>query len=348
MKIIVAGGAGFMGSHMVDYLLAHYSDCTVVCVDKLSYACHFLIENLFQAKSYPNFRFFQLDLAESFEELKEVVSGSSAVINFAAETCVDLSFQDPRFYVTNNVLATLNLLECCRENLKSHPELAGNFHYIHISTDEVYGEQNDHTSVGETSILNPSNPYSATKAACDLIINSYVHSYKLPVTIVRPNNVYGLRQFPEKLAAVTLEALKNADQESGLAEAEKIPIHGDGRNLRRYLHVSDFVNSVDTVWTYARRMSQTGAFVSGEIYNVGTEDEISNLELVGKLVAVYWEQKFGGAVEVHRLVKFVEDRDYNDARYATDLGKIRGIGWEQKCTLDDGIRELVKLTISNE
>lgn len=337
-----------MGSHMVDHLLAHYSDCTVVCVDKLSYACHFLIENLSRAKSYPNFRFVQLDLAESFEELQEVVSGSSAVLNFAAETCVDLSFQDPRFYVRNNVLATLNLLECCRDNLRLHPHLAGTFHYIHISTDEVYGEQGAQTSVGETSILNPSNPYSATKAACDLLINAYVHSYKLPVTIVRPNNVYGLRQFPEKLVAVTLEALGHADATLGLAEAGKIPLHGDGRNLRRYLHVADFVDSVDTVWTYARRMSQTGAFVSGEIYNVGTEDEVSNLQLVEKIAGAYWEQKFDEEVDVHRLVKFVKDREYNDARYATDLGKIREIGWEQRITLDAGIRELVKQAISNE
>lgn len=346
--ILLTGGAGFMGSHLVDHLLAHYPECTVMCVDELSYACHYLMKNLSRAKRYQNFQFVQLDLAKDYEDLEKLVESASVttVFNFAAETCVDLSFEDPRHFITNNVLATLNLLECCRQLLRKKPHLQKRFHFIHISTDEVYGEQGGKISASENASLEPSNPYSASKAACDLIIHAYVSSYKLPVTTLRPNNVYGTRQYPEKLVAVTLDALEHAEPNVELAEHLKIPVHGDGHYTRRYLHVADFVNSVDMVWTNARQLSSKGEFISGHVFNVGTEDEVSNLDLISSICNVYMQQKFGINACMSHLIRFTKDRHYNDSRYATDLSKIRSIGWKQRVTLENGILELVKESIS--
>lgn len=348
-KILVTGGAGFMGSHMIDYLLCHYPECTVVCIDKLTYACHYLMGNLSRAKNHPNFEFVHLDLAADYKELEELIVFSSrngpitTVLNFAAETSVDQSFEDPRYFTRNNIMATQNLLECCRLLLRRNPLLRPKFNFVHISTDEVYGEQQATQSVDEDAKLLPSNPYSATKAACDLIIRSYVQSFKLPVTTIRPNNVYGPRQYPEKIVAVTLAALKHAKPNEELSEEYKIPMHGAGQNTRRYLHVTDFVKAVDIVWKRARKKRMLNPqSIAGEVFNVGTEDEITNLDFVKMICDIYMDEKFGVSAELLHLIRFTKDRDFNDARYATDLTKITGIGWKQQVLLEEGIRELVK------
>lgn len=346
-RILVTGGAGFMGSHMIDYLLCHYPDCTVVCIDKLSYACYHLMGNLEKARNHPNFKFLNLDLASDYCELKEFIMGTAAeepittVLNFAAETSVDLSFENPRYYTQNNIMATQNMLECCR-TLLWKLLLVPKFVFIHISTDEVYGEQQDSQFVNEDARLLPSNPYSATKAACDLIVHSYVRSFKMPVILIRPNNVYGPRQYPEKIAAVTLAALKHAKFGEELADEHKIPIHGNGQNTRRYLHVFDFVRAVDLVLKKARNAALLNSeSLSGEIFNVGTEDEIKNLDFVKLICDAYMKDKFGATADIRRLIKFTKDRDFNDARYATNYSKIAELGWKQQVSLKSGVRELV-------
>lgn len=345
-KIIVTGGAGFMGSHMVDYLLEHYPEYKVVCVDKLSYTSHYLMGNLKRAQSYPNFEFVRLDLANDYEQLESLLLDESdgpvsAVFNFAAETSVDRSFEQPRYYVRNNVLAMLNLLECCRELCRRKNAVSPSFNFIHISTDEVYGPQL-REAADENAHLCPSNPYSATKGACDLLVNSYIHSFKLPVTIIRPNNVYGPRQYPEKLVAVTLEALLHAKPNEELPEEHRIPIHGDGTYTRRYLHVSDFVRAVESVWTHISKERVQKESANGEVFNVGTDDEIRNIDFVKMISSIYIREKYGVEADISRLVRFTRDRDYNDARYATDLAKIRQLGWTSETELEQGIRDLVR------
>lgn len=344
LLFVVAGGAGFMGSHMVDFLLRTYPDCQVTCIDKLTYATKFLTANLQNAMKAQNFRFVQLDVAESSLELHSVVAEAlaaapfSAVLNFAAESCVDLSFADPLHFTRNNILATQNLLECAREFLRANPLRQLSFAFLHISTDEVYGEQGAAEKVDEQARLHPSNPYAATKAACDLIIGSYVMSFQLPVTLVRSNNVYGLRQYPEKLVSVALEALKHASPQKGLPEAERIPIHGTGRNTRRYIHVFDFVKGVDILL----QRCWHGEATAGEIYNVGTDDEVDNISMVKSICSNYMRIKHGVEdVDYDRLIRFTDDRNYNDARYATDFSKLESLGWKQEVDLDRGLTELI-------
>lgn len=341
---VVAGGAGFMGSHAVDYLLAHYPHCRVTCIDKLSYATKFLTANLQGALTHENFELVNLDLAGSFSDVEAVVERAllcapfSVVLNFAAESCVDQSFTDPVYFTRNNILATQNLLEISRKFLLKYASRAGNFAFLHISTDEVYGEQGLSETVSEEVALHPSNPYAATKAACDLIIEAYVKSYRLPVTVLRSNNVYGSRQFPEKLVAVALEALKHAST-IGLSLDQRIPIHGDGSNTRRYIHVKDFSRAVDILL----RRIQRGESFGGEIFNVGTNDEVDNLSMVKSICSNYMRIKHGVQdVDFSQFIRYTEDRQYNDARYATDFSKLASLGWSQEVDLNEGLTDLIE------
>jgi len=354
-RFLVTGGAGFMGSHMIDFLLESYPEATVICVDKLSYASNYLMVNLSRAKNHPNFEFIHLDMSTDYQELEDLVMGIShsgapdepvtTVLNFASETCVDLSFEDPCFYTRNNIMATQNLLECCRMLLRKHPLHSDDFAFIHISTDEVYGEQNHLDSANEDSRLRPSNPYSATKAACDLIIHAYWQSFKMPIIILRPNNVYGPRQYPEKLVAVTLKALLHCKPNRELPKEYRIPIHGDGHYTRRYLHVSDLVRAVDMVRNKFRKAGHVKDW-TGQIINIGTRDEIKNIDFVKEICDIYMKEKYGVEADLLKLVYFSKDRQFNDARYATDLSKINQLGWKPNIKLDAGIRDLVLMTIN--
>lgn len=346
-EVLVTGGAGFMGSHTLDHLVQKYPSCNFTCIDKLSYATNHLTDNLRQNLDKKNFCFIKLDLAEEYSRLEEIIveSAFTTVIHFAAESCVDRSFEDPLLFTRNNVLGTQNLLECCRLLLLKNPDLKQTFRFIHISTDEVYGEQQAGECVNEAAQLRPSNPYAASKAACDLIIEAYRQSYKMSITILRSNNVYGPRQYPEKLIPVCLDLLQKA-KPSGLVPDDRIPIHGDGKNRRRYLHVVDFANAVERLWLSIQQPSETEPH--GQIFNVGSADEIDNQTLVEMICTNFMRRKFHQeSVDHSKLVRYVKDRKYNDRRYSVDFSKISLLGWKQEVLIEEGISHLVEVAVES-
>lgn len=305
-RVLVSGGAGFIGSNFLNYMVLKYPRIHFTCIDKLNYASNPYIMN--QLESFPNFHFIQLDVSECLEQLLEITRDTTDIINFAAESCVDRSFVDPLYFTKNNVLGTQNLLEClrCNHNIK---------YFLHISTDEVYGDQ--HSNVGEDEhFMNPTNPYSASKAAIDLIIQSYQYSYKLPITILRPNNVYGPLQYPEKIIPLTIKCLY---------ENKPIPIHGNGTQKRRYLYVLDLVQAIEIVW-------EKHSMTTNQIYNVGGTDELDNNSLVKLIMKVY--QKPGE-------IQYTEDRKYNDINYSIDTIKLTKLGWTPQISITQGL-ELCK------
>ncbi|KAI5949669.1 GAL102 [Candida margitis] len=312
-RVLVAGGAGFIGGNFLLRFVRQYPDYYFICVDVLNYASNY--ETLRPLERFENYKFIKMDLSEDTEQLLQLTGnyGITDIINFAAESSVDRSFLSPTFFTKNNILATQNLLECHRTS----PEQIQTF--IHISTDEVYGDEVVRAS--EKSPLNPTNPYSATKAAVDLIINAYTKSYKLPITVLRPNNIYGPGQYPEKLIPLTIEC----------GETNRpVPIHGNGKNERRYLYISDFLDAVDITWHRSD--------CAGETYNVGGDVEhegsIANNELVSLINDV-----FGCSVDI----EYVKDRNYNDLDYSMDTEKLRKLGWRQKVTLHEGLTAIKKL-----
>ncbi|GEQ69683.1 hypothetical protein JCM33374_g3357 [Metschnikowia sp. JCM 33374] len=341
---IVCGGAGFIGSHMVDFLLEKYPESTITCIDKLSYASRFSTQNLKVAKSLRNFNFKQIDLAGFASEVEEAVQWEIhkfekvTIFNFAAESSVDRSFLDPLFFTKNNILSTQNILEALRHITEKTPSHGAKFSMVQISTDEVYGEQDTGEMVCEDAQLDPTTPYAATKAACDLIIGAYFKTYKLPVTIIRANNVYGPRQYPEKLIAVTLDHLRYAKAGSGLGLDKLITIHGSGKHKRSYLHVKDFVRAVDVVETNTRAQGQFG-----ETFNIGGNDEWSNVELVEMVCSVYMRMIHSEDIlDFSRFYRNGKDRLYNDSRYSIDTKKILKLGWQPEISLKTGIAWLVK------
>lgn len=332
---------------MVDFLLQEYPGHSVICVDKLTYACFHLTENLSCALKNPNFRLLQWDLADYAQLFLLMVSDwestqITTILHFAAESCVDRSFHDPLYFTQNNVMGLQNLLECYRILLDQRPHLRTLFRFIHISTDEVYGEQEAGECATEKSALNPSTPYAATKAACDMIVNAYAKSFNVPVTIIRPNNVYGPRQFPEKLVSVCLEKLGKITDAKNPGDLAKIPLHGLGEYTRMYVHVADFVRAVHVLMESRHNLENHLS-----VYNVGSEDEILNIDFVEMIIDSYWDARFGqSAPEYSQLVMFVKDRNYNDKRYSVDSTKIKNLGWRQRISLQTGISDLVKKEIS--
>ncbi|KAK6464768.1 putative dtdp-glucose 4,6-dehydratase [Scheffersomyces coipomensis] len=319
--ILVTGGAGFIGSNFLNHFVKNYPNYYFICIDKLSYSSDNSTKNIIDITDAENFKFIKLDLAESYLDLFQLLVTDyeiyqiTDIINFAAESCVDKSFESPLYFTKNNILSTQNLLECYRLLKKSRPEV--NINFLHISTDEVYGDSD--IDVNEQGILNPTNPYSASKAAVDLIINSYRYSYKLPICIIRPNNIYGPYQYPEKIISRTLHCLKHG---------KKIPIHGSGSNKRRYLHVKDFLNGLQLIW-------ENGNL--DDSYNIGNDFEISNyavIKLIGELF-------FGNKSEIDDKVVFVNDREYNDLQYSINDDKIKQLGWKPEIDFRSGIKDLI-------
>ncbi|CAH6721741.1 sterol-4-alpha-carboxylate 3-dehydrogenase, decarboxylating [[Candida] jaroonii] len=302
-SIIITGGAGFIGSNFINYLVNN-TIYHIICVDMLNYAS--------DTNRLPMDRitFVKMDLSKNYKGLTELFEENkiNTVINFAAESCVDRSFEDPLHFTANNILGTQNLLEVIRK-------LSYSVKFIHISTDEVYGEQDDN-DVNENDNLNPSNPYAATKASIDLIIKSYQYSYNLPIIIVRANNIYGPNQYPEKIIPVTIQRLKND---------ESIPIHGNGSNKRKYLYIKDFIDALMIIW------DNFGQNV-GEIFNIGCDFEIDNLSLVNLI---------GSIMGKTPNIEFIKDRNYNDSRYSINYDKLKQLGWKPQINLEQGLNMLI-------
>lgn len=308
-KLLVTGGSGFIGCNFIEYMLKTYPNYEVINLDLLTYAgC---LENNGAVQDYPQYRFIHGDIRDRafiFELFEK--EQFDWVVNFAAESHVDRSIEDPSSFLTTNVLGTQVLMDACR--------CYGVKRFHQVSTDEVYGDLSleDDTLFTEMFPLKASSPYSASKASSDLLALSYWRTFKLPVTISRCSNNYGPFQFPEKLIPLMiLKAMKN----------EKLPVYGTGENIRDWLHVWDHCQAIDFILHKGR---------IGEVYNVGGNNEYSNLTIV-KLIL----DELGKPYE---LIEFVKDRPGHDLRYAIDSSKIKyELGWEPLYTFEDALRSTI-------
>ncbi len=321
--LLITGGAGFIGSNLVHYALAHTAD-RIVVVDKLTYAGSLL--NLESPLKDPRVTFVQADIADR-DAMARVFSEHqpSAVLNLAAETHVDRSIDGPRLFVDTNIVGTLTLLETAREFVSRLPAAARDtFRFLHVSTDEVYGSLGDDGQFSEETAYAPNSPYAASKAGADHLARAYVHTYGLPVLITNCSNNYGPFQFPEKLIPlVILNAL----------EGRPLPIYGDGGNVRDWLHVEDHCAGLLLVLAKGR---------VGEKYNVGGGNQRTNLEIVDSICDAIDELR--PTTQSRRALKtFVPDRPGHDRRYAIDAAKIRQeLGWSPRHTFETGLRDTVR------
>ena len=313
---LVTGGAGFIGSNFVIYMLNKYSDVKIINVDKLTYAGN--LENLTEALQNPRFRFVKGDIADRetvnalFEEEKPDI-----VVNFAAESHVDRSITQPELFLRTNILGTQVLMDACRK--------FGVGRYHQVSTDEVYGDlplDRPDLFFTEDTPIHTSSPYSASKASADLLVLAYYRTFHLPVSITRCSNNYGPYHFPEKLIPLMITRALN-DQ--------SLPVYGKGENIRDWLYVEDHCAAIDLVMRKGRE---------GEVYNVGGHNERTNLEVVKTVL-----RELG---KPESLITFVTDRPGHDRRYAIDPSKIHAeLGWLPRTSFDDGIRQTVRWYLDN-
>ena len=301
MKLLVCGGAGFIGSHFARLRLRDHGD-EVVVLDKLTYAGR--EDNLRDLTDHDGFTFVHGAIEDPMA-VAGAIAGCDAIVNFAAETHVDRSISGPEVFLTTQMNGTWTLLEAAREH---------ELRYVQVSTDEVYGSI-DEGSFTEASPLDPSSPYSATKAGADLLVASYGHTYDLPAAICRGSNNYGPFQYPEKLIPLmVLNAL----------HGDPLPVYGDGKNVRNWLYVEDFGRAIGTVL-------ERGA--TGEAYNVGGPDECPNLDVVRRILEHTDRDE--------SLIEFVTDRPGHDRRYSLSSDKVRALGWEPQMRFDEGLERTV-------
>ncbi|KAM0749261.1 NAD(P)-binding protein [Meredithblackwellia eburnea MCA 4105] len=313
-NILITGGAGFIGSWVVRHLTVTYPEYNIICYDKLDYCA--TLNNLAPIQSRRNFTFHHGDITNP-DSIQAALAkyDIDTVMHFAAQSHVDLSFGNSYSFTYANVFGTHVLLE----SAKAH----GVKLFIHVSTDEVYGEvDTDAADLLETAILAPTNPYAASKAAAEMLVNAYYKSFKLPVIIVRSNNVYGPHQYPEKIIPKFTSLLHRG---------QKLIIHGDGTPTRRYLYGGDAADAFDFVLSKG---------VIGQIYNVGSEAEVANLDLC-KLLLAEFKRPVETQEELEAEIVFVRDRPFNDHRYAVDGSKLKALGWTQNTPFADGLRDTV-------
>ncbi len=309
MKIVVTGGAGFIGSHFIKYILKKYPDYKVLNVDKLTYAGN--PENLEEIKDNPNYTFLKEDICN--REIEDFIDGYDAIINFAAESHVDRSISSPEVFLKTDVIGTFNLLEISKRK---------GIRYIQISTDEVYGSADEGQTFSEDSPLNPSNPYSASKAAADLLVLSYYKTYKLPAIIIRSTNNYGPNQYPEKFIPLFI---------TNAIEDKELPLYGDGKNVRDWLFVLDNCKGIDIILHKGKE---------GEIYNIAGGNEKENI-FIAKTILKYLGKP-------DSLIKFVKDRPGHDRRYSISCEKIKKLGWAPEVSLEEGLRITVEWYKNNQ
>jgi dTDP-glucose 4,6-dehydratase len=312
MRILVTGGAGFIGGNFVRHVLINYPSYEIVNFDVLSYAGN--LENVRDVQSNPNYKLVVSDIRDA-KALEETLGDRfDVIVNFAAESHVDRSIIDPQAFTRTNILGTHVLLEAARK--------AGVKKFVQVSTDEVYGTLGQTGYFSEDSPLLPNSPYSASKAGADCLVRAYHETYGMNVNITRCSNNYGPYQFPEKLIPLMII---NALHDSPL------PVYGDGLNVRDWLHVEDHCRAIDLVLHNGR---------DGEVYNVGGNNEHTNIEIVQAIL--------NQLDKPESLIQFVEDRLGHDRRYAIDASKIRNeLGWEPRYTFDKGLRETIQWYVDN-
>jgi dTDP-glucose 4,6-dehydratase len=314
MKMLITGGAGFIGSNFIRYILNKYSassadkpDYKVVNLDLLTYAGN--LENLRDVENNPNYEFVKGDIADKDLTL-DLVKNADIIVNFAAESHVDRSILDSTDFIHTNIIGTHNLLEAAKKN--------GFKRFHHVSTDEVYGHlgPND-PAFNEKTPYAPRSPYSASKAAADHLVMAYFHTYDLPVTISNCSNNYGPYQFPEKLHGLFI---------TNLIEGKKVPIYGDGQQVRDWLFVEDHCEAIDAIIHQGK---------IGETYCVGGNCEKPNLEITKKILELLGKSE--------EMIEYVKDRPGHDRRYAMNFAKIKNeLGWEPRTNFDEGMKQTVE------
>ena len=324
--ILVTGGAGFIGSHVVRRLVQNYPDYLVLNIDKLTYAGN--LNNLHDIENKLNYRFFQIDITDKLA-IDDLFNRHSidGVIHLAAESHVDRSITNPDEFILTNVVGTLHLLNAC----KSFWKVFDGKCFYHISTDEVYGSLGEDGLFTEETPYDPRSPYSASKASSDHIVRAYRHTYQLPIKISNCSNNYGSFQFPEKLIPLMINNIKLQ---------KSLPIYGKGENVRDWLWVEDHASAIDLIF-------HDGEF--GETYNIGGHNEWKNIDLVHLLCDIMDEELDRSKGESRKLITYVKDRAGHDMRYAIDASKINDkLGWKPSVTFEQGLRNTVKWYLSNE
>lgn len=312
MKILVTGGAGFIGSCFVRHILNTYSNYKVINLDALTYAGN--IENLDDVKDNKNYTFVHGNICDK-KLVRDIIADVDCVVNFAAESHVDRSITGPEIFIETNIQGTLNLLQASKE--------IGIDRYLQVSTDEVYGTLGKTGYFYETTPLAPNSPYSASKAGADMLVRAFYETYKMPVLTTRCSNNYGPYQYPEKLIPFFI---------SQLLKGEKVPVYGDGLNVRDWLYVYDHCKAIDTVLHKGRE---------GEVYNIGGHNEKTNMEITKLILNAMGKDETS--------IEYVKDRLGHDRRYAISNDKIQSeLGWSPSLTFEEGIKITIDWYLKNQ
>ena len=325
--ILVTGGAGFIGSNFVKHMHEKYPEYKIINIDALTYAGN--LENLKDIDGSPNYEFIKVDIRDR-QKIEEIFMNNeiTSVVNFAAESHVDRSIEEPEVFLTTNIIGTQVLLDTAKKYWKVNPndkyckEYKPGVKFLQVSTDEVYGALGGTGMFVETMPLMPNSPYSASKASADMIVRAYNETFGMPVNITRCSNNYGPYQFPEKLIPLMINnCLKEKD----------LPVYGDGMQVRDWLHVSDHCSAIDTVLHKGK---------DGEVYNIGGNNEKANISIVKLII-----ETLGKSEE---LIKYVKDRPGHDRRYAINNTKITTeLGWVPAYTFEQGMKETIQWYLEN-
>lgn len=326
MKIIITGGAGFIGSHVVRHFVTKYPNYSIINLDKLTYAGN--LENLKDIEEAPNYSFVQLDIVainsiqDFFEKEKP-----DAVIHLAAESHVDRSISNPMEFISTNVVGTANLLNAAKKVWGSRKDVL----FYHVSTDEVYGTLGETGKFTESTPYSPNSPYSASKASSDHLVRAYYETYHIPVKISNCSNNYGSHHFPEKLIPLFINNIKNN---------KPLPVYGKGDNIRDWLFVEDHAKAIDVIFHFGK---------VGDTYNIGGNNEWKNIELI-KLLCKIMDSKLNREMGTsEKLISYVTDRAGHDFRYAIDSNKLMTeLGWKPSVTFEEGLEKTVNWFLNNE